>query len=491
MARLISLTVLMVLIVFLGITFYRVVAPFILPLFLAGVFALICQPLFLWLVEKTRGRTRLAAGLTTAAILTGLLAPLILGTFIASVQMYVLARDSLGNREWKDSVRTIRRELQIDHLVQRLLPYIRPKDEALPDRSPDGNETAQSSESTAQTDPSSPTASPPVPATNGAAVPVDSAEVDQLQTEMETQLKLALQSIAQRTMAAAGLAAAAVPGAAINILGALVWGIISGLMFVIALYYFLADGPVLLAAAEILVPVHVQYQRELRTQFASVVRAVVLATFFAALVQGMFTAGALSIVGMNHFMIFFILAMLASLIPPAGAWLVWSPCAAWLFYTGHWGAGLFLVIVGLGVIGTIDNLIRVYVLNTDAKLHPLLAFVSVLGGLQMMGLWGVFVGPIVASCLHALVQIFNMELKEFSKEKFGTFFPDLSDVDAEKLIASEPDAVRLSPAETAPIKSRDGTARAVTASKTQASTAKKSPQAKRTGGKRSKKRGRK
>src|SRR6185503_8988215 len=154
MARLISLSVLMVLIVFLGITFYRVVAPFILPLFLAGVFALICQPLFLRLVDKTRGRKRLAAGLTTAAVLAGLLAPLILGTFVASVQMYVLARDSLGSREWKDSVRTVRRELQIDHLVQRLLPYIRPKDEAVANRPPDGDAAEKTRESIAQGDPS-------------------------------------------------------------------------------------------------------------------------------------------------------------------------------------------------------------------------------------------------------------------------------------------------------------------------------------------------
>jgi hypothetical protein len=68
----------------------------------------------------------------------------------------------------------------------------------------------------------------------------------------------------------------------------------------------------------------------------------------------------------------------------------------------------------------LDNVIRTYVLNSDAKLHPLLAFVSVLGGLQSMGLWGVFIGPIIASCLHALVQIFNTELQELSHEKFGT-----------------------------------------------------------------------
>jgi hypothetical protein len=80
---------------------------------------------------------------------------------------------------------------------------------------------------------------------------------------------------------------------------------------------------------------------------------------------------------------------------------------------------VFLVVVGTLVIGTADNVIRTFVLQADAKLHPLLAFVSVLGGVQVMGLWGIFVGPIVASCLQALVTIFNSELKELSKEKFS------------------------------------------------------------------------
>jgi hypothetical protein len=60
------------------------------------------------------------------------------------------------------------------------------------------------------------------------------------------------------------------------------------------------------------------------------------------------------------------------------------------------------------------------------KLHPLLAFVSVLGGIQVMGLWGIFIGPIVASCLHALIKIFNTELVAFSEEKQGRPTPDES-----------------------------------------------------------------
>ncbi len=148
------------------------------------------------------------------------------------------------------------------------------------------------------------------------------------------------------------------------------------------------------------------------------VRAVVLATFLAAMGQGLTTAVALYIVGFDHFILFLILATITSLVPLAGSWLVWVPCASWLMYQGHWGSAIFLIAIGTLVVGTMDNVIRTYVLQSDAKLHPLLAFVSVLGGLQMMGLWGVFIGPIVASCLHALVQIFNAELKAFSQEKF-------------------------------------------------------------------------
>ena len=63
------------------------------------------------------------------------------------------------------------------------------------------------------------------------------------------------------------------------------------------------------------------------------------------------------------------------------------------------------------MIGTLDNIVRAYVLQSDTKLHPLLAFVSVLGGLQVMGLWGVFIGPVVACCLHVLIEIFNQEVQ--------------------------------------------------------------------------------
>src|SRR5205823_3324144 len=93
-----------------------------------------------------------------------------------------------------------------------------------------------------------------------------------------------------------------------------------------------------------------------------------------------------------------------------------------------------------------------YVLHTNVKLHPLLAFVSVLGGIQVMGLWGIFIGPIVASCLHALVKIFNSELEAFSAEQQARVArdPDLATLPVTNAPELEPRPVFVSLAAASP-----------------------------------------
>src|SRR5690606_274418 len=95
-ARLISLGVIATLIVGLGITFYHVLAPFLLPLFLAWIVAIVCRPLYLWAVRKTQNRSRWAAGFTTAGVLLVVLLPIIVGVVVATAQLLSSAEAALG-----------------------------------------------------------------------------------------------------------------------------------------------------------------------------------------------------------------------------------------------------------------------------------------------------------------------------------------------------------------------------------------------------------
>ncbi|MFN0197231.1 MAG: AI-2E family transporter [Planctomycetaceae bacterium] len=474
MVRIISLSVLLVLIVFLGGMFFQVVAPFILPLLLAAITAVLCQPLFRYFLRRTGQRVMLAAGMTTTVVLLAILVPIAVGTILAAAQLYVISQEALTQPAWDQSIEWIKHEMEFDSLYARAEPHLLPM--FYPDRyeQPEFESTAKNSSAetagegetltsttvgkqladetaneqivsepsrgdSARTDDLPVEAWKPgdrIPANLSPTVKQSYAEltrhvarteaikqmdlkIAELKEQLRANMQGALLSLSQRTLNLAGEVAGTTVNTTLGILGAIIAGLIGFIMFSIALFFFLADGPAMLAATQEMIPVHGEYQRELWYKFDSVIRAVVLATFLSAIGQGLLTAIALYIAGFKHFFILWLLATGMSLIPLAGNWLVWGPCAAWMAYQGEWWTATWLTLFGILVISTIDNVIRTYVLQSDAKLHPLLALVSVLGGLQVMGLAGIFVAPVVASCLHALVKIFNAELKAFSRLKFG------------------------------------------------------------------------
>jgi predicted PurR-regulated permease PerM len=354
-SRIVTLSVLAAGILLLGLMFYQVIAPFLLPMFLAAILALLCRPYYLRLLPRVWNRPDLAAGLTTAVITLIVVTPLAIGTVIGAVQLTWLAQGEFQQWDWSRGVARLWSDFLEPGLLklQTWFPH--------------------------------------------------QIDVDQIRQDLAANSETLIKSLAAKTFSWAS-----------SSVGTLLSLLVSGGMFLVAFYYFLADGPALVAATESLIPVPIEHQRRLEEQFAKVVRAVVLATFLAAFAQGLATAIALQVVGMGHFFIFLIAATMASLIPLAGTWMIWGPCAAWLAFQGHWASAIGLSLFGIVVVGLLDNVIRTYVLNSDAQLHPLLAFASVLGALQVMGLWGIFFGPIIASCLYALVQIFLTELEAFS-----------------------------------------------------------------------------
>ncbi len=89
---------------------------------------------------------------------------------------------------------------------------------------------------------------------------------------------------------------------------------------------------------------------------------------------------------------------------PALPTVVWFGGAAWLFAGGSVGKALVMVGFGL-VIGLVDNLVRAVVLRGRRALHPLIGLVSILGGIAVLGVPGLFVGPLAACLVIALLEI--------------------------------------------------------------------------------------
>jgi len=179
----------------------------------------------------------------------------------------------------------------------------------------------------------------------------------------------------------------------------------------LSLYYFLSEGPLLQKKLHQLSPLEVSEESILLDQFGRVCRGLVLGTLLCALAQAALLAVGLWIAGVERIWVLTGLTFLFSMIPFLGSAGVWVPVTGWLLWQGHYGSAVFLGIYGAAVVSTSDNLIRAHVLHGSAQIHPLLALISALGGLKLVGLWGIFLGPIVAAMFYALLKILHDRLK--------------------------------------------------------------------------------
>ena len=89
----------------------------------------------------------------------------------------------------------------------------------------------------------------------------------------------------------------------------------------------------------------------------------------------------------------------------------------WLLFIEErvWAAAL-LALYGMLVVSMADNVIKPLVLRGRANLHPLLALLSVIGGVQALGPIGIFVGPMAVAFLQAALSMLNVELKALGSE---------------------------------------------------------------------------
>lgn len=117
-----------------------------------------------------------------------------------------------------------------------------------------------------------------------------------------------------------------------------------------------------------------------------------------------------TVVGVPHLLLLFVITILFAFIPMVGAGTAVTLVSVWLVLDGRYLAGGLLLAYGLGVVATCDNLIRAYVIGTEAKMNPLLVLITAIGALQLIGLWGIFVGPIVAAFFYTIMKLLRERL---------------------------------------------------------------------------------
>ena len=178
-------------------------------------------------------------------------------------------------------------------------------------------------------------------------------------------------------------------------------------IMLLVLFFLFKDGERWMDSLYELVPMDESHKRKILTRLDQTVRAVVKGMLVTALVQGVLAGLAYLALSVPFPMVLTALTIVLAPIPFGGTALVWGPVVLYFFVIGAVGKALGMLAWGVGVVSMVDQFLRPWLIGQEVQIPVLLLVLSVLGGLGLYGLLGLFVGPIIISLFMTAIQIYR------------------------------------------------------------------------------------
>jgi predicted PurR-regulated permease PerM len=322
---------------------FRILRPFLMPIFLALILSTLLAPVYDVIQERLRGRKSLAALLVCLGLTAAILVPVL---FLA-MSLAHEATDAYQKLKNPEAVSKI--ESWLDPARSPVLSRV---NEWLP----------------------------------------SSLRLENLQ--LGTRLTAQAQQIG---VAALGVASAFAAG---------VFGFLADyFMMVVVLFFLLRDSAYFAESIRAMSPLSQEDEGTFMETFRVVTRATVVGNLLTALTQGTISGLIFLFLGLPNPILWGSLTALLSLVPLIGTALVWIPWTIYLFAAGFPGKAIVFLIVQIVVVGGIDNILRPLFMGSGVKMHTLLIFFSILGGITYFGILGMFIGPLIFAMAIALVEV--------------------------------------------------------------------------------------
>ncbi|ADB18279.1 protein of unknown function UPF0118 [Pirellula staleyi DSM 6068] len=456
MSRMVSFVVLVVILIVFAVLFVRVMQSFLLPLFLAALLGVVFQPLHRWSLRVCREQNYIAATFTTILVLLSVLVPVSAVVTLATLEGLSLieqlrvenVREKLADlraqfsldipragdlrrleaslNRWRDEQREgetpVFTQAAVDNLIRRADNLEEWQKENAKISYPANIEAFR--EVLVNLRDSAPETIERDDALIAADAEFRVFKRDFLGgpyrawlTELANPTDEQIEDLRQSTLLTASSPLVSLGSDTVAIVGKLAFGVV---IMVAALFFLFAEGGKMLNAAIRLSPLEERYVRELVGEFDRVCRAVVAATLLSAVAQGILAGIGFYFAGVQHAVaLLMVLTCVLAIVPFTGAAAVWIPTSIYLYYDGHTTAAILLAIYGAAIVSTADNIIKPLVLHGQSNLHPLLALLSVIGGIQALGPIGILVGPMVVVFLQTLLKLLQRELTSLDRAEEG------------------------------------------------------------------------
>jgi len=173
------------------------------------------------------------------------------------------------------------------------------------------------------------------------------------------------------------------------------------------LFFFIRDGEKLLQTVMRFLPLGGGREKRLYHHFITTARSTLKVTLIIGGIQGALGGIVFLITDIEGALIWGLLMIIMAVVPVIGCSIIWGPAGILMLLTGHLWEGVVILASGVLVISMVDNLLRPLLLGKDVEMHPLLIFLSTLGGIILFGFSGFVIGPIITALLLAIWNMYS------------------------------------------------------------------------------------
>ncbi len=182
------------------------------------------------------------------------------------------------------------------------------------------------------------------------------------------------------------------------------------------LFFFFRDGYEITQKLLDYSPFHKKDTTILIRQLKGMTDAVIYGQMITALVQAILATLAYYVLGFKAPLFFGFITLFTSIIPMLGPAFVYVPLGVSTIITSVSSSdttglikGIIVIIYGIAIISSVDNVLKPILISDKVKIHPVLVMIGILGGLAVFGFIGVVIGPLILIFLLTLLRIYDMK----------------------------------------------------------------------------------
>jgi predicted PurR-regulated permease PerM len=172
------------------------------------------------------------------------------------------------------------------------------------------------------------------------------------------------------------------------------------------IYYLLLDGDKLISFIIDLSPLPKEQDEKLIQKFKDMAGAILIGNGLGGLIQGVAGGIVFSLFGIKSAFLWGVIMGLLAFLPIIGIGVVFIPAAIYLFFKGRIAAAIFFIVFYLILSVSVDNLLKPKLVGQRVKMHTLLVFFSIIGGLNIFGILGIIYGPLITTAFLTLTDIY-------------------------------------------------------------------------------------